>query len=132
MTTFAQIKPTILASLGLEGAEEWRSTYSTEYEWDRHPNHRKVYLLWADFEEGKDGKEGMYIFHEVKVLDTTECIPRSERLLYAIGRVGFSKRNFDENGSIDSEDFIRFKNSNLFEETPFFRARMEQLLLNNQ
>jgi hypothetical protein len=128
------MKPAILASLGLEGAKEWRSTYSTEYEWDRHPNHPKQYLIWADFEEDKDSKEGMYIFHEVKVLDNTECIPRSERLLYVIGRVGFSKRNFDEecSSSIDSKRFGRFKESNLFEETPFFRTRMEQLLLDNK
>ena len=133
-TTFEQIKPTILASLGLEGAEEWRSGYSTEYEWDRHPNHPKQYLIWADFEEGKDGKEGMYIFHEIKVLDNTECIPRSERLLYTIGRVGFFKQNFDEecSSSIDSKRFGFFKYANGFEDTPFFRARMEQLLLNNK
>ena len=117
--TFEQIKPTILASLGIEGAKEWRSTYSKEYEWFRHPDHPKVYLIWADFEEGKDG---MYIFHEVKVLDT----PVSERLIYVLGRTRISKWYFEK--TLDSERFRMFKEANALEETPFFRTRMEQLL----
>jgi hypothetical protein len=114
--TFEQIKPTILASLGLEGAKEWRSGYSTEYEWKKHPNHPKVYLIWADFEEG------MYIVHDIKVLDT----PVSERLLYVLGRTRISKWYFEK--TLDSERFRMFKEANALEETPFFQTRMEQLL----
>ena len=124
MTTFAQIKPTILASLGLEGAKEWQSTYSREYDWNKHPDHPKVYLLWAEFEEG------MYIVHDIKVLDTTRCIPREDRLLYVLGRTRISKWYFDK--TLDSERFRILKDANVMEETPFFRTRMEQLLLNNQ
>ena len=126
MTTFEQIKPTILASLGLEDAKERQSTYSGEYEWNKHPDHPKVYLLWAEFEEGKEGKDGMYIIHQVKVLDTTRCIPSDDRLLYLLGRIRISKWYFDQ--TLDSERFRIFKDANVMEETPFFRTRMEQLL----
>ena len=130
------MKPAIIASLGLEGAKEWRLTYSTENEWDRHPNHPKQYLIWADFDpttEGKDGINGKYSLYEIKVLDTTECEPRSERLTYALGRVEMEKWYFDETyGTIDSKRFGIFKESNWFEETHFFRTRMEQLLLDNK
>ena len=125
-TTFRRAKPTIIASLGLEGAKECQDCYETEYHYKRHPNHPKTYLLWAEFEED------MYVFHELKVLGAHgtaapgAALP--ERLTYAIGRVGFLKKNFGEDGSIDSEAFTRFKYSNGMVETPFFRARMEQLL----
>ena len=135
-TTFRKAKPIIIASLGLEGAKECQDCYETEYHYKRHPNHPKVYLLWAEFEEDKVSMEGMYIFHELKVLGAHgtaapgAALP--ERLTYAIGRVGFSKRDFGENGPIDSEAFTLFKDSNKMVETPFFRARMEQLLSKNK
>ena len=135
-TTFRKAKPIIIASLGLEGAKECQDCYETEYHYKRHANHPKVYLLWVDFEEGKDGKEGMYVFRELKVLGAhgwaAPGAPLPERLTYAIGRVGFLKKNFDEDGSIDSEAFTRLKYSNGMVETPFFRARMEKLLSNNK
>lgn len=129
-TTFRKAKPTIIASLGLEGAKECQDCYETEYHYKRHPNHPKVYLLWADIQDDK------YIFRELKVLGAHgtaapgAALP--ERLTYAVGRVGFSKRDFGENGSIDSEAFTRFKDSNGMVETPFFRARMEKLLSENK
>lgn len=131
-TTFAQIKPIIIASLGLEGAKERQVCYETEYYYKRHPNHPKVYLLWAEFEEDK------YIFHELKVLGAHgtaapgAALP--EQLTYAIGRVAMSKKWFDEkySSSIDSEGFGIFKDSNKMVETPFFRAQMEKLLSNNK
>jgi len=129
-TTFQQIKPTILASLGLEGAEGFGSSYAMEYEWRHHPEYPKTYLIWADFREGKDGVDGAYIIHHLKVLDTTESTPRSDRLSYSISEVKISKWYFDkEYVSIDSKEFGWFKMG--YNETPFFRTRMEQLLSDN-
>ena len=130
MSTFAQIKPTILASLGLDGATGCGCSYATEYEWNNHPDHPKTYLLWADFDptaEGKDGVDGAYIIHTLKVLDTTESTPRSDRLSYSLSRVQISKWYFDKTyGTIDSKKFGWFKMG--YNETPFFRTRMEKLL----
>jgi hypothetical protein len=127
-TTFRRAKPTIIASLGLEGAKECQECYETEYHYKRHPNHPNVYLLWAEFKDGK------YVFHELKVLGAHGTArpgaALSDQLRYTIGRVGMSKEWFDEKcgSSIDSEGFGIFTNSNKMVETPFFRTRMEQLL----
>jgi len=129
-TTFEQIKPTILASLGLEGAKGCGCSYATQYEWDNHPDHPKTYLIWADFDptaEGKDGVNGAYIIHHLKVLDTTKSTPRTDRLTYSLSRTQISKSYFDkEYVSIDSKEFGWFKMG--YKETPFFRTRMEQLV----
>ena len=135
MSTFAQIKPTILASLGLDGAKGCGCSYATEYEWNNHPDHPKTYLIWADFDptEGTswDGVDGAYIIHTLKVLDTTESTPRSDRLSYSLSRVQISKWYFDKRfGTIDSKKFGWFKMG--YNETPFFRARMEKLLSDNK
>ena len=134
MSTFEQIKPTILASLGLEGAKGCGCSYATEYEWNHHPDYPQTYLLWADFDataEGKDGVDGAYIMHCLKVLDTRFSTPVSDRLSYSLSRVKISKWYFDkEYVSIDSKKFGWFKMG--YNETPFFRTRMEQLLLDNQ
>jgi hypothetical protein len=130
MTTFEQIQPTILASLGLEGAKGCGCSYATEYEWNHHPDHPQTYLLWADFDptaEGKDGVDGAYMFHCLKVLDTRFSTPVSDRLSYSLSRVQISKWYFDKTyGTIDSKKFGWFKMG--YNETPFFRTRMEQLL----
>jgi hypothetical protein len=128
--TFEQIKPTILVSLGLQGAKEVWSNYSTEYEVGYHPDYPKTILLWADFDptaEGKDGINGKYISYEIKVLDYTRCKPRDDGLVYALTRVNTSKWFFDKHhgGSIDSL-------LDVDQETPFYRARMQQLVANNK
>ena len=134
MSTFEQIKPTIISSLGLEGAKGCGCSYATEYEWNHHPDHPQTYLLWADFDptaEGKDGVDGAYIIHELKVLDTRFSTPVSDRLSYSLSRVKISKWYFDkEYISIDSKEFGWFKMG--YNETPFFRTRMEQLVANNK
>jgi hypothetical protein len=131
MTTFEQIKPTIISSLGLQGAKEVWSNYSTEYEDENHPDYPKTLLVWADFKDDKDGK---YILYEFKVLDNRDWTPLSDRLVYALGRTQISKEWFDKDcgSSIDSKRFGMFKQSNGLEETPFFRTRMEQLLTNKE
>ena len=119
MTDTEQIKQTILASLGLQGAKEVRCNEETEYVWKHHPEHPKTYLIWAN------SSDEAYLFHEVKVLDKTE----SDGLTYALGRTRIAKWYFDETyGTIDSKGFEIFKESNRLAETPFFRTRMEQLL----
>ena len=119
---FAQVGPEILKSLHLEDADEWLTSYTTEYEWNYHPKYPKKYLIWATF------KSGAYRFYELKVLDT-----RSEELIYTIGLSQISKSRFDrEYGTIDSDKFNLFKQVNQLEETPFFREGMEQLLSINQ
>ena len=134
MTTFQQMKPAILASLGLEGAEGLGCSYATEYEWSHHPKHPKTYLIWADFDptaEGKDGVDGAYMIHQLKVLDTRFSTPVSDRLPYSLSQVKISKWFFDKHYvSIDSKTFGWFKMG--YNETPFFRTRMEQLLSNNK
>ena len=134
MSTFEQIKPTILVSLGLQDAKEVWSNYSTEYEVGYHPDYPKTILLWADFDptaEGKDGVDGAYMIHTLKVLDTTESTPRTDRLSYSLSRVQISKWYFDKTyGTIDSKKFGWFKMG--YNETPFFRTRMEQLLSKNK
>lgn len=118
VTTFKQIKPIILASLGLEKGEERLSGYSTEYEMNYHPRYPKKYLIWADF------KDERYIFYEVKVLDT-----ESDRLVYAVGMTQMSKSCFENTyGTSDSDSFKMFKQSNRCEETTFFKERMKYLL----
>jgi hypothetical protein len=124
--TFEQIKPTIIASFRLQDAKECQSGYSSEYYWNNHPDYPKNYLLWADFQDSK------YILYDLKVQDPAQYEPR-DKLYYAIGRTGISKTYFDEHyGSIDSKNFGIFKLSNGLDDTPFFRARMEKLLLNNK
>jgi hypothetical protein len=133
MSTFAQIKPTIISSLGLEGAEGCGCSYATEYEWRHHPDYPKTYLIWADFDpkaEGKNGVDGAYTIHRLKVLDTRFSTPVSDRLSYSLSPVKISKWFFDKHyGTIDSKDFGWFKMG--YNETPFFRTRMEQLLSEN-
>jgi hypothetical protein len=123
MTDTEQIKQTILSSLGLQGAKEVGCNEHTEYVRKHHPDHPKTYLIWAN------SNDEAYLFHSVKVLDTTESTPRSEGLTYALGRTRISKWYFDKTyGTIDSKGFEIFKESNCLKETPFFRTRMEQLL----
>ena len=123
MTDTEQIKQTILASLGLQGAKEVRCNEETEYVWKHHPEHPKTYLIWAN------SNDEAYLFHEVKVLGTRFETAVSDGLTYALGRTRIAKWYFDETyGTIDSKGFEIFKESNRLAETPFFRTRMEQLL----
>ncbi len=121
--SFAKVGPSILAAFHLENAREWLWSYSIDYEWDCHPNYPKKYLIWAEFKGGK------YIFHELKVLNTTRCRPQNDELIYAISLCEMSKSYFDKDyGTIDSDQFNLFKQVNRLEETSFFRARMEYFM----
>lgn len=126
-TTFEQAKLAILRSFNLEGATECESGPETE-QWKNHPDYPKEYLFWAEFKNGEGGKDGKFIFYDLKVKDTS-----SEQLVYTINQMKFTKQYFDEIiVSIDSSKFGNIKRVNRCEETRSFRTRMEQLLLSNQ
>ena len=126
-TTFEQAKLAILRSFNLEGATECKSGLETE-RWKNHPDYPKEYLFWAEFKNGEGGKDGKFIFYDLKVKDTS-----SEQLVYTINQMKFTKQYFDEIiVSIDSSKFGNIKRVNRCEETRSFRTRMEQLLLSNQ